>query len=568
MSRHLETSYRPFGLIALLLASYALRVRGLGDTSLWFDEAVEYWSAQAPLDQIWRGLLTMAESGATMQPPLFTYVLNKWLAVDHGEFWMRYLSVCASVVTVAACVAATRRVVGAAGGSLGPLAAGALVAFSPAAIRYARDVSEYSLTAMWLAVALFACAVALDGCGRPFAPVAGAFAFALHYGAIIPLVAMALAARNASSRPAPDRGSSPLRLSAAWRTALVVGGPIAIALTSVGPSLAAQLPDSRGDLPVSATQFAVALVTPPLGALRFTFEGWPWSPIGDAVGAGVALAALMLIGGTAGVARRRRHQGERAGSAPRRSGRKGVDFVSTAAVGAICLYAFLVAFGLYAYGRPGERYALVLLPLIAVSVGAAVAVASPSRTARAGFRMVLVVVLVTCLASFPGARSSRADSNGPLWPEREMIEPIVTHCADWIAEHRGGTYVHYSAAPAHRYYAERLGIARAGDLGPGWYLDCWRAIPTRTCGAGDGPRYGAWLRGASASAVRADIERLMGGVPESLCVVTAHAMPAELAPLRDALGTMYETVQARELPGAAAFTAVTPITLAMKPSLE
>jgi uncharacterized membrane protein len=121
--------------LAILLLAFAVRVWDLNARSLWYDEAVEYWAANAPLWALPQTVLT------AYQPPLYTYLLHIWLKLGMGPVWLRFLSVALSMLTITGVVTWGYRLFG----WRGALISGAITAISPSEIRYAQEIGEYAL---------------------------------------------------------------------------------------------------------------------------------------------------------------------------------------------------------------------------------------------------------------------------------------------------------------------------------------------------------------------------------------------------------------------------------------
>jgi len=72
----------PF-LLYFLIATYKL-----AEPSLWVDEAIEYMTSSETFTNL-NGMLKYA----SLQPPLYSWILLFWLKVNHSVFWFRLLSV-------------------------------------------------------------------------------------------------------------------------------------------------------------------------------------------------------------------------------------------------------------------------------------------------------------------------------------------------------------------------------------------------------------------------------------------------------------------------------------------
>lgn len=146
--------------IGILLAAAALRLPGLGERSLWLDEAYSVWQAGRGHITIWVIERDPVHSG------LYYSLLHPWLQLGQEEFWVRLPSVWASLLMVALVGLLGWRLAGAAAGHWAAL----LLAVSPLDVWYAQEARMYALLALngvlW--------AVALTWV-RPTRPVAGFF---------------------------------------------------------------------------------------------------------------------------------------------------------------------------------------------------------------------------------------------------------------------------------------------------------------------------------------------------------------------------------------------------------
>ncbi len=132
-------------MVWVLWLAWGLRLLHLGHLPLWGDEG---WVAY--LGSLDLASLTV-ETGRDVHPPLYYYILFGWVrAVGPGEFALRYLSVCAGILTVAAVFALGRRLGGARLGLIGAL----LTTVAPFAIYYSQEARPFVWTMLWCTLAL------------------------------------------------------------------------------------------------------------------------------------------------------------------------------------------------------------------------------------------------------------------------------------------------------------------------------------------------------------------------------------------------------------------------------
>jgi 4-amino-4-deoxy-L-arabinose transferase-like glycosyltransferase len=129
-------------LLIILLLATATRMFGLGDQSLWYDEADRIFIASLPLRHLFH---TMAEETLGYLPLFF--LVTKPLTHPFHETTVRYPSVVCGVLTVAFIAQAGRKLMGRRGG----LVAALLLTMNPFHIWFSRDANFYALLALSVA---------------------------------------------------------------------------------------------------------------------------------------------------------------------------------------------------------------------------------------------------------------------------------------------------------------------------------------------------------------------------------------------------------------------------------
>jgi mannosyltransferase len=132
-------------LVLLTGAGAVLRFAGIGDKSLWIDEAFSVWVSQQPLESLWRTTVDL-----DLHPPLYYASLHAWLALGHGEVALRSLSALLSVLTLPVVFLIGERL---GGRALGLLSCG-LLAVSPLHIAYAQQARMYALMTLCAALSI------------------------------------------------------------------------------------------------------------------------------------------------------------------------------------------------------------------------------------------------------------------------------------------------------------------------------------------------------------------------------------------------------------------------------
>ncbi len=135
-----------FYLLPFLLLAFALRMINLGRLGLWGDEA---WGLY--LNHLGLVGLTI-ETARDMHPPVYHYVSYFWAqAAGSGEFALRYISVFAGTLSVAATYTLGRRLAGRRAGMLSAL----LMACAPFAVYYSQEARPYIMALLWCVLAAY-----------------------------------------------------------------------------------------------------------------------------------------------------------------------------------------------------------------------------------------------------------------------------------------------------------------------------------------------------------------------------------------------------------------------------
>ncbi len=139
---------RPLVALILLLA-FALRVWGLDDRNIWWDEGLVAWAARLPAAAI------VDWTAHDVHPPLY-FLLQRlwWFAVGDGEFVMRYTSVLVGALGVAFIYLLGRTL----GGPWAGLLAALFLALSTFAVSWSQEMRMYigasaaATAALWAAL--------------------------------------------------------------------------------------------------------------------------------------------------------------------------------------------------------------------------------------------------------------------------------------------------------------------------------------------------------------------------------------------------------------------------------
>ncbi|MGD1993042.1 MAG: glycosyltransferase family 39 protein [Anaerolineae bacterium] len=134
-------------LLILLLLAFTLRVWGLADHNIWWDEGVGAWLARLPVGAI------LHWTGHDVHPPLYYLLLRGWwLLVGDGAFILRFPSALLGTLGVAVIYGLGRAL----GGRRAGLVSAFLLTLSRFAIFWSQEIRMYALAALLTTGALWA----------------------------------------------------------------------------------------------------------------------------------------------------------------------------------------------------------------------------------------------------------------------------------------------------------------------------------------------------------------------------------------------------------------------------
>jgi 4-amino-4-deoxy-L-arabinose transferase-like glycosyltransferase len=134
-------------LSAIVLLGFLLRFFDLGKESLWLDEAVTYYNTNATSIG---DVLTAAYNDRS--PPLHFIALWGVRLLGSSEFWLRFPSACAGIVTIVVIFFLAREIADEKAGLISAL----LLAVSPFAIYYSQEARFYAFAVFFVTVAYYA----------------------------------------------------------------------------------------------------------------------------------------------------------------------------------------------------------------------------------------------------------------------------------------------------------------------------------------------------------------------------------------------------------------------------
>lgn len=485
----------------VLLLAFALRVWDIDARSLWFDEAIEYWSANAPFWELPGNVLT------SYQPPLYTYLLHMWLKFGIEAAWLRFLSVGLSMLNIVGVMTLGYRLF-----SLrGALIAGGMAAILPSEVRYAQEVGEYALMECALTWVLVFLDYASKNSRWRFWSLWGLFSVIsvyTHYGASIVVAPSALISLIENLW----RGKK----QAVLQQVVVSATILLLCLPLLGFFLPRQVQVPSRNLlaiPVRSLSTEIVRFVDSIGnTFLFQLTGWPFSTLPKWIGT-IEIALIFALSLSI-IAR------------PFARIQKRSLWWFLAAY--IC-YVAVVRSGLYAYGNYGFRYAIILAPLFVLAVVAVVEQLIRWKQTLIAF-VIFSVIVGLGVYSLPNRTLSQLTRERQAWPETEDLREVTQY---WM-EHRNNdpTYIYYGAVPAFRYYLQLYGLD-IYPLPPRWYAACWGG--ENSCPNGGGVFFGDWLRHLDPPAKVEAIEHTLGAWPQRLWIVFSHIHPDEDRQILDLL---------------------------------
>jgi len=191
---------------ALLLVGAAIRLYGLGERSLSYDECQQFWASQ--------GNVLVANREITLDPPAFAALLRLQSIAGRSEAWLRLLPCLLGILGIPAVYALAMRV---SADVITARGAAFFFALAPYPIRYSQSLRVYSLTLLLCALipAVFLSARAEDTPRRRWIVAALTCAGLLSMYGVAWLVLGVLASLAMSRSAAPTRNRVGLAKAAA-----------------------------------------------------------------------------------------------------------------------------------------------------------------------------------------------------------------------------------------------------------------------------------------------------------------------------------------------------------------
>ncbi len=131
--------------VCVVFLAFVLRLAGLGQQSLWFDEAFSVLLARRGLAEI------VADTAKDTMPPLYYWLLHFWGTGPSVDFYPRSISLLAGTLSVALVYLVGRALLDARTGLAGALVA----AVSPFHVYFSQETRMYALLGVWVLMAAY-----------------------------------------------------------------------------------------------------------------------------------------------------------------------------------------------------------------------------------------------------------------------------------------------------------------------------------------------------------------------------------------------------------------------------
>ena len=138
-------------LVLVVLAGSLMRFVGLGEESIWLDEATSIIIARMNLPSV------VAWAAGDIHPPLYYLALHFWLRLGESEFAVRALSAVLGILTIGVAYALARELFDQRAGLLAAL----LLALSPLHVGYSQEARMYVMLTLWSLLASYLLLIAL-----------------------------------------------------------------------------------------------------------------------------------------------------------------------------------------------------------------------------------------------------------------------------------------------------------------------------------------------------------------------------------------------------------------------
>ena len=506
---HIKDAYSRITLILILLLAFYLRFGTLNYRPLWLDEAMEYWVATAPLDQ-----LTAVVKDALQDPPLYSLVLSQWLHLGRDEFTLRSLTAFVSVLSVAAAYAFGRQVYGCRTGLIAAL----LFAVLPPHIRMAQEVGQYAFLVFFLLLNLLMLAsVRRTNDKKQWLAwtITALAATYSYYGALLVIIPAAgvLFLENLFGR----KTSAVRNQAAASLVFILIASPLFLFWLPVqqfrGP-VSGAFQVHIGTFTDEVTVFLSR--TESLLAYQFTgliVDPEAWTVLRFAAWLLLLFSLLFALYGL-----RKKSQ---------------YAYLLLWLLAAWAVYYVVGWLGAYPYG--GTRHALILAPLLIPAVAAGLVVMWDTWPPLSALTLVGILAVIM-LAPVESPEDTRS-----------VVTQFLARRVENVP-----AYVYYWGGPAIRY---QIGLQKGEveDIPGGWFRTCWAEKDDPDC-VHDNIVYGRWIKPFSTQEKVNEIFQSLGpDASQEFWLIFAHTGDQELDELFGALDPQYAIEEAFQAPGAGAY---------------
>ncbi len=506
MSTHLQNRLI---LLLIILLAFFIRLHTLDLRPLWFDESMEFWVATASLDKLFAAVKTSLQD-----PPLYSLLLHFWMNLGQDEFTLRLLSTFVSLLSIATIFTLGCHVHSQAAGVVSAF----FLAILPPEIRFAQEVGQYAILIFTLLLNLLVMSYARQtNRGRYWAiwVITALLCIYNYYGSLLIIIAVAgvVFVENIFRR----RKKYLLKQIAALLVFILLIQPLVVGWI---PNQLLRGPTSNA-FAVNFHSLSIEagiLLTNTKQLLAYQLAGYIAEPElwTNLLLLAWVLIVISLFFSVLGLAKSSRH--------------------------ACLLVWLLVSWTLYymagrlgAYPYGGTRHALILTPLLVLSVSV-------------GITTMWQIWRPLSLAMFIGI------SVIAIVSPREAPEDLRSVATYFLANRADNipTYVYYGAVPGFRYQLQSA-TDMEKEIPATWYRECWAGAVEPYC-MDNNIFYGKWIRHLLPEEKVSEILATVTHSSETeFWLVFSHTVVTEQDEVVNRLKDLYVMVASIEAQGASAY---------------
>jgi uncharacterized membrane protein len=477
-------------LLTVILFAILIRLFDLGRGAVWWDEALEYWTASAGTSEI-----IQAVSEKILDPPFYSLILHFWMSGGNTEGYLRLPSVIFSIFTLFGVMVAAYQL----GGTWASLLAGLFMAISPIDIRYAQEIGQYSLL-LCLVIWSANCFIYLHKGAFDWRVYVLWLVFALaaaytHYGALFPILTMIMvdAIINGFNR--------------SWKRMGVLSVTTLLFLAGILPIILFILPSQLRWAPITdINELSLSIPTEAYSAaflmikhtFSFLFTAWPFTYLPEWL-------PNILVGLTISISLFKF----------KKVARLEQIWIAWLLL-TICFYMLIVQLGQYPAGYRHSMFLLVLLVPLMTSTFTRLFSGPKERLLS---YLLIGTYLTISIISIPNITFRNLIYPKATWPWPEtnyILRPTIDY---WLKhrQHKEPIYVYYGGVFTFRYYLQVLNKEKER---PPYNWNIFKKYKR--------PRpplyiaYGKWLRGRPAEELSGDVLNSLSAKDETFWIIFSY----------------------------------------------